>query len=169
MLLTLIRKEIVSHILSLRFGVTFVLFLLLVFASMYVAANAYQQDVAEFSACGRSAGQRIAEILREKDGGEQHGRLFHWQGSMDPIPVPPLSSVARGLQPHMPVAVNTMARQSRHVARGPQTNPLADFLQIPDLVYIVSVVLSLLAILFAFDSICGEKENGQAAVHLPHW
>ena len=36
MLWTIIRKEIVSHILSLRFGVTFILFILLIFASISV-------------------------------------------------------------------------------------------------------------------------------------
>ena len=60
----------------------------------------------------------------------------------------------------IPPAVFTPRRYSRNLGMASQRNPLAGLLRIPDLVYVVSVVLSLLAILFAFDSICGEKESG---------
>ncbi|GAG36479.1 unnamed protein product, partial [marine sediment metagenome] len=48
MLFRVIRKEIVAHILSLRFAVTFMLFIVLVFASIYVAVNEYKRQSEEF-------------------------------------------------------------------------------------------------------------------------
>jgi ABC-type transport system involved in multi-copper enzyme maturation permease subunit len=39
-------------------------------------------------------------------------------------------------------------------------NILLDVFQAPDFAYVVNIVLSLLALLFVFDSVCGEKEHG---------
>ena len=160
MLWTLIRKEIVSHVLSLRFGVTFILFILLVFASIYVTAKEYQKEMARHSAFTRVAADHLAEVLREEDGWDRMMRLTEWDGRMDAVPVPRLASVAQGLCPSMPVAVISMAEESRSISGRSESNPLTRLLRVPDLVYVVSVVLSLLAILFAFDSVCGEKESG---------
>ena len=157
---TLIRKEIVSHVLSLRFGVTFILFILLVFASIYVTTREYERDMAQFAAGERSAMDHLAEIMKVEDLGRRARRLMRWGGRLDAVPVPPLSSVAQGLRPSMPISLHTNKERSRNIGRGSDTNPLAGMVRIPDMVYIVSVVLSLLAILFAFDSICGEKESG---------
>ena len=157
---TLFRKEIVSHVLSLRFGVTFILFILLVFASMYVTANQHQRDAALYSATVRAGGDLMDEVAKEKDPGEQMARLLYWDGRLDAVPVPELSSIVQGLQPFTHIAAKTTIRDARYIGRGSEKNPLSGLLRIPDLVYVVSVVLSLLAILFAFDSVCGEKEAG---------
>jgi len=58
MFLALLRKEIVSHVLTLRFGVTFILFLLLVFASAYVTTNEYRRDLDEALAANRAAHEK---------------------------------------------------------------------------------------------------------------
>lgn len=157
---TIIRKEIVSHVLTLRFGVTFILFILLVFASIYVTTHEYQRDKTQWSALERAASDHLAEILKEDDDWRRVRRLVDWEGRLDAVPVPPLSSIAQGLRPSMPVAINTTQDYSRNIGHGLERNPLAGLLRVPDMVYVVSVVLSLLAILFAFDSVCGEKESG---------
>ncbi len=157
---TLVRKEILSHLLSLRFGVTFILFILLVFASIYVTTNEYERDLVQYAAGERAARSHLAEIVKEEDGRTRIRRLIDWEGRMDAVPVPSLSSLVQGLRPFTPIALNTTEDYSRNIGRGTEKNPLAGLLRIPDLVYVVSVVLSLLAILFAFDSICGEKEDG---------
>jgi len=157
---TLLRKEIVSHILSLRFGVTFILFILLVFASIYVTTQEYQRDKTLYAAVDRGAMDHLAEILKEEEGWRRARRLVDWEGRLDAVPVPPLSSVAQGLRPFMPIALNTTEDRTRNIGRGAEKNPLAGLFRVPDLVYVVSIVLSLLAILFAFDSVAGEKESG---------
>ena len=160
MFLPVLRKEILSHILSLRFGVTFILFILLVFASIYVTTHEYQRDMAQAAARERAAAAQLSEVLKEKALDDRVYRLIEWEGRMDAVPVQPLSAIAQGLRPSTPVAMRTTAREFKNVGHGAERNPLAGLLRAPDLVYVVSVILSLLAVLFAFDSICGEKESG---------
>ena len=46
------------------------------------------------------------------------------------------------------------------LGRSKYANPLFALFPAPDLLYIVNIVGSLLALLFAFDAICGEQEEG---------
>jgi len=159
MLRRLIRKEILSHVLSLRFSVAFVLSILLIFASFYVTVNQHRHDADAHSAISLAARDRIGKIIK-KDGWERRERLLRWEGRLDGVPPPPLSAVVQGLWPAMPIAVNTTVDQWSNIDRSPTQNPLLGLLRIPDFTYVVNVVLSLLAILFAFDAVCGEKESG---------
>ena len=159
MFLTLIRKEIVGHVLSLRFAAAFILTILVVFASIYVTANQYLQDREMYFATAKAATLHQEEIAKEKDGTDQVDRLY-WYGRMDALNVAPLSALVQGLRPHTPAAVITKVDDSDSVRRQQAQNPLAGLLQMPDLQYVVSVMLSLLAILFTFDAISGEKESG---------
>ena len=160
MLFMLIRKEILSHVLSLRFGITFILFILLVFASIYVTVNQYERDADEVRARNRAATADLEKMMGEPDPRSRFWTLFYHRGRNDAAPPPAMSSVVQGLRPAMPASVNTRVGSSRKIGRSLDTNPLAGLLPIPDLVYVVGVVLSLLSILFAFDSISGEKEAG---------
>ena len=157
---TLLRKEVVAHVLSLRFGVTFMLFILLVFASLYVTTHAYTGSIKQKAAAARAGAAHLAKIMAEEDARERRHRLMYREGTSEAMPVQPLSSIAQGLQPFTPVAVNVSTDSVRGIGRHAGGNPLAGLFRVPDLVYVVSVVLSLLAILFAFDAVCGEKESG---------
>ncbi len=161
MFFALMRKEIIAHVLSLRFGVTFALFLLLVFASIYVTTNEYRRDQDEAFAVDRAADADLRKIFTEEEKVEDRFyAVFYHHGRREAVPPPPMSSLVQGLRPAMPAAVQITPGNSRYVGRSIEGNPLAGLLPIPDLVYVVGIVLSLLAILFAFDSICGEKEAG---------
>jgi len=160
MLGTVIRKEIVSHVLSLRFAAAFILILTLVFASIYVSVNEYRQNVLGFQARTDQHERDVKEILEEDDEWHRHRRLFDWEGKRDAVPVAPLSWIGQGLQPSLPTAINTRTHQQRSLGVGVMRNPLRGLLRLPDFVYVVNVVLSFLAVLFMFDSVCGEKEAG---------
>jgi len=162
MLLRIIQKEIVSHVLSLRFAVTFVLFMVLVFASVYVSVNSFDQQTKGHDLRVRDVRKRLTEVLEGEDSpGASAHRLFWWEGKTDIVPMAPLAWVGQGVQSAMPLAVVTKAdRSSTRINRGTTTGAPPAVFRIPDFVYIVSVVLSLLAILFLFDGICGEKESG---------
>jgi len=160
MLRILVRKEIVSHILSLRFTVTFTLFIVLVFSSMYVMVSNYKQDEAEYYARARASQDHLNNILSEEDQDRVWGRLFRDEGRDCEVPVAALSWLGQGLQPAQPAAVNLKGRNTRSVDRGLTRNPLLGLFHVPDFVYVVNTALSLLAILFMFDAVCGEKEAG---------
>jgi len=159
MLGLMIRKEITSHVLTLRFGVTFILFIVLIFASIYVSVGEYRRAGAEGAAQRRAGENQLADLLGEDDFRRRVNRFYVF-GRLDAVPVAPLSWLAQGLQPGYPIAINTRPGESSDVNRGLTRNPLLGLLRVPDFVYIVSVVLSLLAILFMFDAVCGEKESG---------
>jgi len=155
------RKEIVSHVLSLRFGATFILCLLLVFASIFVTSHKHESDVKQIPARVATAQKEMKRIMDSTDDGKRRlDRVVRYMGRIDVLRVPELSWAAQGLWPHMPGAVRTTIEECEPLGDDTSGSPLAKLLPIPDLVYVVGVVLSLLAILFAFDSICGEKESG---------
>jgi len=163
MLGLIIRKEILSHILSLRFTVTFMLFIVLVFASFYVTVNEYLLEVKRHDSRVRVYRDKLSSILAEKQDWGAHGRLerlFWNEGKNDAVPASPLAWMAQGLQPVLPAGVRITTHDTRNIDRGPTRNPLLGLLSTPDFVYVVNVVLSLLAILFMFDAVCGEKEAG---------
>jgi len=161
MFFLIIRKEVVSHVLSLRFASAFVLFIGLVFASIYVGVNEHQRKVARRDSLARSGKERLDGIMAEEDRRDRYRRLFWWEGKIDAVPVSPLSWIGQGVQSAYPAAVVTKAdRSSLSVDRGLSGSPLLGNYRIPDFIYVVNVVLSLLAVLFMFDSVCGEKESG---------
>jgi len=161
MFLLLVRKEVLSHVLSLRFAVTFVLFMVLVFASFYVAVNEHSRLVEREMAMARAADKRLDESMNREDVEDRVEVLFWWEGRTDAVPVSPLSWLAQGVQASYPAAVVTKAdRTSRNVDAGGGRNPMVGSFRIPDFVYVVNVVLSLVAVLFMFDAVCGEKESG---------
>jgi len=159
MLWLIVRKEAVSHILSLRFGTTFALILVLIFASVYVSIGRYERAVAE-RGMQAAAGRRALDQMVAIQEGQRRIETFYADGRVDAVPVAPLSWLAQGLQPGYPAAFNTRIRGATSVAPGLSQSALLGLMRVPDLVYVVSVVLSLLAILFMFDSVCGEKESG---------
>lgn len=160
MLWTLIRREILAHVLSLRFTVTFALFILLLFTGIFVTVNTHQQDMAEYDARVRANRNRLADILAEAESSRAVSRLFWHEGQQHAIPVAPLGWLGQGLIAAQPAAINTVAGGVRSVDRGLTRNPLLGMVRVPDFVYMVKAILSLLAILFMFDAVCGEKETG---------
>lgn len=162
MLFVLIKKEIIAHVLTLRFAVTFVLTILLVFGSIYITSNEYRQTQKQYEAIVRESRQRMQQSLdesKEQDEDWRRMRIF-WDGKLDAVPVPPLSTIVQGLTKAQPVALHTNRRRSQNISASPVRQTLAGLYPTPDFTYVVSVVLSLLALLLVFDTVCGEKEAG---------
>jgi ABC-type transport system involved in multi-copper enzyme maturation permease subunit len=77
----------------------------------------------------------------------------------------PLSIFALGLDPNMGRLLIIWESQPQNQPGGQifdpgEKNYLLSLFRVPDFSYLVTIVLSLLALFFAFDSICGEKERG---------
>ena len=60
----------------------------------------------------------------------------------------------------MPTQVHISLDYQRQVDKGLYRNPLKDRNPAPDLLFLTRILLSLLAVLFAFDAVCGEREEG---------
>ena len=134
---TIARKEIASNLLSYKFFVVLLLIVLLVATSLFIMHRDFKLRMADY------------QITRPKPG--------------DPIALVapnPLSIFAKGLDDAMTrsfevgvIGITVRAGQS-------SGNIIYSFFPAPDFLYVVRVVLSLVALLFGFDQVSREREQG---------
>ena len=152
MLKILVRKEILAHLLSYRFVLTFSLFFVLVVSSVQIIALTYDRQVASYATARRAEEEKLKET--------GDFRSLRRTGFRAEKPPNPLSVFAVGLEREMSRSLYVSRSQEVKLGRSKYANPLFTLFSAPDLVYIVNIVGSLLALLFAFDAVCGEKQEG---------
>ena len=135
MLRSIIRKEMLENLFSYKFSIIVILSTILILVSIFVMYRDYCLAMENY------------EILQPKSGKD-----------FVIIPPTPLSVFARGLEENL---CRSYERGGGDVSSKQQSvNKLFKLFTAPDLLYIVKVILSLCAMLFSFDIICGEKETG---------
>jgi len=138
MLNTIIRKEIHNHVLSFRFLAVFLLLLVIVPATVLVLTNDYIRKQ-------NDASRRQTEIQTYLSQYAHFNRLYGVIAPSQP-PVPFLALV-RGL--------------SAEVNLGEFDNdPLPVMFPLIDLTFIVTILLSLAALVLSYDAVSGEREDG---------
>ncbi len=147
MLSTIIRKEFLDKISTLRFFIAFLLSFGLTTISASVLSNNYAQELADYHA-------RVKLHTETKS-----------EGLVIVDRKPSVLSVL------FPGIENNSARSARlEVDLYPETietindNPLSVLFTTVDWIFIIGIVMSLLAILFAYDTVCGERETGTLAL-----
>ena len=160
MLFLIIRKEIVNNILSFRFITTYSLLFLLVLTAMVLMTNEYRSRVQVYNSEVSKERDRLDEVRATEDPNEQFRKVTESQysGAREPQK---LSLLVRGLEVSLPTSVSSTGwfRSSTSEERL-GVNLLFEVFQTPDFVFVVMVVTSLLTLLFVFDSVCGEKQQG---------
>ena len=154
MLGTLIKKEIVTTVLDLRFVIASLLFLVLIPLGMYVSRKDYEQRLANYNL--------EHQMYRQKYGKEVSSKV-EVQGFRPPSV---LSIFASGLDHYIPDKVITsrsgIFRTTKDV-RG--DSPVLLFGRM-DLFFNMCFVASLVALAFTFNSISGEKQAGTLGLML---
>jgi len=138
------RKEILEHLLSLRFHVCAVMMAALLALSVFVMFQDYRVRMENYGVLQARAIPRAGE-----------------SGVMAVVRPQPLSILARGLDEVLDrgydispyLGITPHDRQTASAS-------LFSIFTPPDLMYLVKVLLSLLALLFAYDAVSGEKERG---------
>jgi ABC-type transport system involved in multi-copper enzyme maturation permease subunit len=134
---TIVRKEIITNLLSYKFFIVILLTTLLLFTSFFVLYKDYKGRLADYELVRAKPGEPIAVL-----------------------PPNPLSIFAKGLDEAMTRSFE-ISRIGIDVFAGQKSgNTIFTFFPTPDFVYIVKVVLSLVALLFGFDQVSREKESG---------
>ena len=124
MLRSIIRKEMLENLFSYKFSIIVILSTILILVSIFVMYRDYCLAMENY------------EILRPKSGKD-----------FVVIPPTPLSIFARGLEENL-----CRSYEGEEVSSKQQSvNNLFRLFVTPDLLYIVKVILSLCAMLFAFD------------------
>ena len=166
MLIGLIKKEIVNNVLSLRFTVTFVLFVALIQLSVFVMGRDYESAMATQQASKAAHSDRLSALDNIEDDNEKLDDLIYNRGVYRTRAPYPLSVFAHGLENDVPTLVHTSMWVSRKIDEGSYRNPIFSLFATPDFSYIITIVVSLLALLFVFDAVCGEKERGTLKIVL---
>jgi len=136
MLGTLIRKEMLLNLLSFKFSIITVLSTILILVSIFIMYRDYGLALENY------------EILAS-------------ESAAAVIPPTPLSIFAKGLEENLCRAhVLGFGQRISASSKQQSVNDLFKVFTVPDLLYIIKVILSLCAMLFAFDMVSGEKEAG---------
>ncbi len=183
MFLTLIRQELLTHLMSARFFAAVIITLLLVVANTFVLIGAHEERLADYS-------QREA-VNRETVAATPAYSVLKLKVQRPPNP---LSLFSAGLETRfgsdIDIAFDSVPALSNPIAdvrpeeeqwtfgsvpslSSPGTplglnNPYLHLLSQIDIVFTFQVVLSLLSLLFAYDAIAGDWETGTLRLVLSH-
>jgi ABC-type transport system involved in multi-copper enzyme maturation permease subunit len=137
MIKTIARKEILSNLLSYKFFVVLLLMVLLIATSLFIMHRDFAGRVADYQVIRPDPGKPIAVV-----------------------PPDPLSIFAKGLENGMTRSFEIGVTGIEVRAGQSSGNIVYAFFPAPDFLYVVRVVLSLVALLFGFDQISREREQG---------
>jgi ABC-type transport system involved in multi-copper enzyme maturation permease subunit len=138
MLGTLIKKEILNSFFSFRFVVTFALLVVVVPVTIFILTNDYLKKADESSA--RRSG--VEDYLKN---------YAHFNRLRDVVAPSPPPLPAYGLFRGITSDVNLEDFDN---------DPLPVMFPLIDLTFVVAILLSLAALVFTFDAVSGEKEDG---------
>ena len=153
MIRQIIHKEILENLLSFRFILSLVLVILLFAVSGFVFMVKYRQQSSDYW-------EKTNENLEGLNG--QTGQLFRlafYEQSIWRKPKP-LTLCTEGFEKSLPNSFTfDLFSSDLPEIRGQSNFTLSHFSSI-DWVFIISMILSFLALVFTYDSISGEKEDG---------
>ena len=160
MFLTLLRREILAHLLTFRFAITVITCLLLVATTMFIRINDYEQRLASYNAAKDAhrdellATRTYSFLMPKIDRPPNPLSIFN--AGMDSR----LGNTLRIYYTHIPVLWDAHSHSSG--------NLFIDHFYRIDLIFVFQFVLSLLALLFAYDAIAGERESGTMRLTMSH-
>ena len=160
MLITLIRRELLDNLMTFRFAAAVFITLLLVVANTAVLIKDYERRLAAYNTALKTHQQQLRE------------RKTYSGGKLDIARPPnPLSIFNVGLDKQLGSETwiyHSYVPTLWDAKMLGTTNPLLNLFSSIDIVFIFEVVLSLMALIFAYDAIAGERERGTLRLVLTH-
>ena len=162
MLWTIAKREFLENILNKRFLIATVLCLVLIPLSFYLSLQDYRRKLENYSISLRKQElfSGLVGTYRWSSGAVmKRGRSVEPGGQVKRPAV--LSIFAKGCDDKLSGPFELQGRWLQpFFGRSQEPNPLFAIYPTPDYLFVVEVVMSLLALLFAFDSIAGERTQG---------
>lgn len=152
MLWNIVKKEFHSNIITARFIVGFIICLMLISASTYVAIRDYERRLNDYNVAVR---EHRDEVINSRVYSEVRPRVDREPGR--------LSIFNQGMDKRLANTFDAGLSAAPSVCDGEKHgsyNPFLGLFSSIDLTFVFQVVLSLLALLFAYNAISGERENG---------
>ena len=163
------KKEMLSHLLSQRFAACTALAVVLIIANGMLTSQAYVQKKASYLTQRAVEEAKLPDIVHYSSLGsdeDESGKspLIEEVAPRALRPPRPLEVFAEGIEPEVGQAVKVLLFEVPHQteaivpfqSKNPYLNIFASF----DTMYIFQLVLGLLAILIASETVSGEKEDG---------
>ena len=160
MVKTLIRRELLDNLMTFRFAAAVFIMLLLVVANTAVLIKDYDRRLEGYNTSLKTEHQKLRERKTYSGGALEVAR-----------PPNPLSIFNVGLDKRMgnELWIHHGFIPSLWDARmHGSTNPLLNLFSSIDIIFIFEVVLSLMALIFAYDALAGERERGTLRLVLTH-
>ena len=162
MILTLIRRELLDNLMTFRFAAAVFITLLLVVANTIVLLKDYEQRLTAYNKAVTESHEELREVKTYSDYDKK--LMIH-------RPPNPLSLFNLGLDKQVGneievyhAFVPTIWDAEKHGA----DNPFLNLFTSIDIVLVFQGVLSLLALIFAYDALAGERERGTLRLVLTH-
>lgn len=153
MIWTITKKEILEQFISVRFIVLTVICITVLPMSLFVSYRHYENRTEDYNRSVKLNQENLEKIsFAEVFTGD-----FAIKGYRSPAP---LSVFASGLSQSMPTRLEARNAGLSLLTDGAQDESILTITGKIDFVFILLIVFSLLAVLFTFDAICGEKEKG---------
>ena len=159
MLMTLIQKEIMHHVLSVRFVALLLMCALLIPLTLSINYRKYNQNLINYQKSVKRAQTEAEENPpNAQDPNSEVAKLF--------LKPTPLSVFVNGLEDALPTYLGMTRNGVRQSSTGLAQASVAYVLGNLDFLFIVGTVFSLLALLFTFDAVAGEREAGTLRINL---
>ena len=159
MLTTLIQKEIMHHILSVRFIALLLMCALLIPLTLSINYRRYSQNLMDY----QESVKRTRTEAKENPPNAQDPNTEASKFFLKPTP---LSVFANGLEEALPTYLGMTRNGVRQGSAGISQASAAYALGNLDFLFIIGTVFSLLALLFTFDAVAGEREAGTLRINL---
>ena len=160
MLITLIRRELLDNLMTFRFSAATLITLLLVVANTAVLIEDYEGRLASYYTALETHRQQLQETKTYSAG----------KVVVDRAPNP-LSIFNVGLDKRLGNQVEVsyvLVPTLWDAEMSGSDNPFLNIFNSIDIVFIFEVVLSLMALIFAYDALAGERERGTLRLVLTH-
>lgn len=156
----ILKKEILNTLLSHEFLMTLGLSLALILGTLVIRAASYKSDVEAYYTSQAIYGSLARDYLTAKD-------LLLRGITVEKRPSP-LGIFVEGVDEYFPKAHN-ISLSSGFLEKAEAGRQLVNVIfQSFDLVSIIQIVISLMAIFLTYDAICGEQERGTLGLVLSH-
>ena len=160
MLTTLIRRELLDNLMTFRFAAVVLIMLLLVVANTIVLIKDYEQRLRDYNTALKTQQQQLRETITYSSGELKVDR-----------PPSPLSIFNVGFDKRLGNEVTVSHRYVPTLwdaGKHGSTNSFMGMFASIDVVFIFEAILSLLALIFAYDALAGEYERGTLRLVLTH-
>ena len=156
----LLKKEILANLYNQRYVITLLLTVILVGLSVWGIEKTYRLELRHYA---------DAQLGYEEEA-KAAKQVWQFMASGVTTEKKPgaLSVLGRGLDDEMARSLTYSGWNEVEVGPIKLFSPLFRMYSPPDYIYIINIVCSLLALLFVYDAVCGEKESGTLRLTLTY-